>query len=144
MSACGLQIISGHLNHVVKIWNFATRLHIFTLDCYTEAIVALAVSSDGNFLVSGDGTGCLFVWDLQKTEELSPAAVELHSHVPSPACDVKKPRLLYVLGNTGAMALTKGSTLILKDKEKEEKLLLVEQLQDSPFDSINNKLINKN
>ncbi len=49
---------------VVHVWDVATGEELFTLDRHDNEITALAVSSDGRFLASGDYYGQIILWNV--------------------------------------------------------------------------------
>ena len=133
LTISGSQIISGHIDNIINIWDFVTKALVHTLDCFYEAVVALCVSSDGNYLVSGDGSGCVKVWDLQNRLVQDACATALDVSIATTRVqEMSKPRLLYVLGNTGVISFTKVNLNKLLLNDDDEKILLT-QLQESPF-----------
>lgn len=56
----GKALVSGHEDRTINVWQF------FELTAHSNAVSALAISSDSKFLVSGsqdDSSGEIFVWD---------------------------------------------------------------------------------
>jgi WD40 repeat protein len=58
-------LFAGHLDHTIGIWNTKTHALVRRLIGHSAPISALALSSDGKFVASGDRAGRLNVWEVQ-------------------------------------------------------------------------------
>ncbi|PZO41863.1 MAG: protein kinase [Pseudanabaena frigida] len=67
----GKQVISGSSDKVIRVWDIASGKQIFSLSGHEDAIGAIAISSDGNYLFSGgkDNSNSIRLWNL-KTKSL--------------------------------------------------------------------------
>ncbi|MFM7885983.1 MAG: WD40 repeat domain-containing protein [Pseudanabaena sp.] len=67
----GKHIISGSNDKSIRVWDIATGNHLFVLAGHKEAIGAIAITSDGNYLISGgrDNPDSIHLWSL-KTKSL--------------------------------------------------------------------------
>src|SRR5262249_13800702 len=67
----------GHGPHIVRLWDMETREILGALMGHTSSIQALAYSSDGRILASGDTMGIIKLWNLTSmTEQISFSAGE--------------------------------------------------------------------
>ncbi|NET24110.1 tetratricopeptide repeat protein [Okeania sp. SIO1I7] len=55
-------LVSGGADNMIKIWQLSTGLEMGTLTGHGLGVLALAISPEGDFLVSGDGDGCIRFW----------------------------------------------------------------------------------
>ncbi|NEP39779.1 MAG: tetratricopeptide repeat protein [Okeania sp. SIO2G4] len=55
-------LLSGGADNMIKIWQLSTGLEMGTLTGHALGVLAVAISPEGDFLVSGDGDGCIRVW----------------------------------------------------------------------------------
>jgi len=67
----GRQVISGGNDKLIRVWDIASGKQIFTLSGQDDAIGAIAISNDGNYLFSGgkDNSNSIRLWNL-KTKSL--------------------------------------------------------------------------
>ncbi len=63
-STDGLIIASAFSDRTVKLWNVFTDSEIRTFEGNVKSISSIAISPDGNFVVSGNSEGEAIVWDL--------------------------------------------------------------------------------
>jgi WD40 repeat protein len=67
----GKQVISGGNDNVIRVWDIATGRQAFILSGHEDAIGAIAITNDGNYLFSGgkDNPNSIRFWNL-KTRSL--------------------------------------------------------------------------
>jgi WD40 repeat protein len=58
----GRTLVTGGLDHDVKLWNFEKRTQVTTLKGHTAPILSIAFSPDGKTMVSTDGNHKVLVW----------------------------------------------------------------------------------
>ena len=64
------RVISAATDQQIKVWDLSLGQEMATLTGHTSTINALAVSTDGNYLVSASSDRTLKVWDLQNNQLL--------------------------------------------------------------------------
>ena len=99
-------LMTGGADQTIKIWSMDNGQEYTTLRGHLGAVQALAMSSDGNFLVSGSTDGTIIVWNL---ERFSPQFTILQAHQKGVlSLDLNFHRQLFVSsGADGAVRLWK-------------------------------------
>lgn len=62
----GQTIISGHLDHLLRLWDAQTGKLRQTLAAHSNAILAVAVSPDGSTIASAGRDGKVIVWEAKR------------------------------------------------------------------------------
>ena len=52
-------------DNTIKVWSLETERELFTLNGHTDWVSSVAVTSDGNLVISGSDDNTLKVWDLE-------------------------------------------------------------------------------
>ena len=63
-------LVSGSLDHTIKLWQIATGENIYTLADHTQGVLCLAISPDGQFLASGSFDQTIKLWRVDTGELL--------------------------------------------------------------------------
>ncbi|MBV5328607.1 MAG: TIR domain-containing protein [Chlorobium sp.] len=58
-------IISGSLDHTLKVWDFQTGSCIMTINGHSGSVNTCALSNDNRYIISGSSDKTLKVWDFQ-------------------------------------------------------------------------------
>jgi WD40 repeat protein/tRNA A-37 threonylcarbamoyl transferase component Bud32 len=66
----GQQVVSGHSDGVLKVWDLATGKVILNFKGHTGVVRSVAFNPSGKHLVSGSKDGTLKVWDAESGEEI--------------------------------------------------------------------------
>src|SRR6266516_1903013 len=64
LSANGVILVSGSLDHSIKVWNLSTGQAVQTLTGHTRSVWGVALSVDGATLATGSLDGTIKVWNL--------------------------------------------------------------------------------
>ena len=54
--------MSGGADNLIKIWQLSTGQELGTLTGHNLGVLAVAISPEGDTLVSGGGDGCIKIW----------------------------------------------------------------------------------
>ncbi|MEQ9553439.1 MAG: hypothetical protein RIM23_27935 [Coleofasciculus sp. G3-WIS-01] len=66
----GKQLISGSLDHSIRIWNFQTGEQLLTLTGHSEWVNAIALTPDSKRVISGSSDKTIKVWDVNTGREI--------------------------------------------------------------------------
>src|SRR5258705_5882703 len=66
----GRHVVSGSLDHTLRVWDLATGETETTLEGHKDWIRTVAVTPDGRHVVSGSEDSTLRVWDLAAGEDV--------------------------------------------------------------------------
>jgi WD40 repeat protein/serine/threonine protein kinase len=68
----GATLASASMDYSIRLWNFATRQPIGSLQGHASEILAVAFSPDGKTIASGGSDGVVKLWSTQRPKEQSP------------------------------------------------------------------------
>jgi WD40 repeat protein len=63
-------VATSHLSHIIKIWDTDKKVVTAKMDGHSEAVVSLAFSRDGKYLVSGSHDKKVVLWETKTGRKL--------------------------------------------------------------------------
>jgi WD40 repeat protein len=63
-AADGRRVLSGGMDHTLRLWDVATGQEVQRFEGHTEAVMGVAFSPDGRFALSGGADRTVRLWHL--------------------------------------------------------------------------------
>lgn len=93
-SPCGKMLITGHREHIAKLWNISTGKETIPLPAHTGRISSIVAPPGSNQTITGSADGSVCVWETKTGKQLSRLSV---AKVPANVLDYGLPGNVFIL-----------------------------------------------